>query len=186
MFCDICNMTPIFLESLKNSLRLKIIFLRITRLGKKVWFLTNKPARFSSCSQDTGSMPILGSMTTRVNEPRFTISSRRGCMWPPSHLMHTPIICDNVYSLMVARSYNAVIASSQFENDVVLCVIHDGATPILHHNSSIMILVSAPLQLPPSCVHMMEGTYHVLKQCPFKSMSLNQKITRLKSKKRTR
>ena len=114
----------------------------------------NKPARLSSCSQDTGSMPILGSMTTRVNEPRFTISSRRGCMWPPSHLMHTPIICDNVYSLMVARSYNAVIASSQFESDVVLRVIHDGATLILHHDSSIMILVSAPLQLPPQIMIM--------------------------------
>ena len=83
-------------------------------------------------------------------------------MWPPSHLMHTPIICDNVYSLMVARSYNAVIASSQFESDVVLRVIHDGATLILHHDSSIMILVSAPLQLPPSCGHV-EGAYHVLK-----------------------
>ena len=80
----------------------------------------NKPARLSSCSQDTGSMPILGSMTTRVKEPHFTISSRGGCMRPPSHLMHTPIICDNVYSLMVARSYNAVTASFQFESDVVL------------------------------------------------------------------
>ena len=75
-------------------------------------------------------------------------------MWPPSHLMHTPIICDNVYSLMVARSYNAVIASSQFESDVVLRVIHDGATLILHHDSSIMILVSAPLQLPPQIMIM--------------------------------
>ena len=75
-------------------------------------------------------------------------------MRPPSHLMHTPIICDNVYSLMVARSYNAVIASSQFESDVVLRVIHDGATLILHHDSSIMILVSAPLQLPPQIMIM--------------------------------
>ena len=74
-------------------------------------------------------------------------------MWPPSHLMHTPIICDNVYSLMVARSYNAVIASSQFESDVVLRVIHDGATLILHQDSSI-ILVSAPLQLPPQIMTM--------------------------------
>ena len=121
-------------------------------------YLENKPARLSSCSQDTGSMPILGSMTTQVNEPRFTISSRGGCMRPPSHLMQTPIICDNVYSLMVARSYNAVIASSQFESDVVLRFI----TWRGHSDSSNMILVSAPLQLPPSCGHV-EGAYHVLK-----------------------
>ena len=126
----------------------------LSYLPKTILSLKNKPARLSSCSQDTGSMPILGSMTTRVKEPHFTISSRGGCMRPPSHLMHTPIICDNVYSLMVARSYNAVIASSQFESDVVLRVIHDGATLILHHDSSIMILVSAPLQLPPQIMIM--------------------------------
>ena len=66
-----------------------------------------------------GACQYLGSMTTQVKEPRFTISSRGGCMRPPSHLMHTPIICDNVHSLMVARSYNAVTTSFQFESDIV-------------------------------------------------------------------
>ena len=100
-----------------------------------------------------GACQYLGSMTTWVKEPRFTISSRGGCMRPPSHLMHTPIICDNVYSLMVARCYNAVTASFQFESDVVLHFI----TWRGHSDTSIMILVSAPLQLPE------DAAYHVVK-----------------------